>query len=50
MESFIELSITHIYREFNKDIDLLSKKVVEIDEGTMLFEEIFDNSVISEGA
>ena len=45
-ESFIQLSFSHIYREFNKEADVLSKEAAGHMDGLMHFEEYVENLVI----
>jgi len=44
--SFEEVSFTHIYKELNKEADVLSKAVVQITERAMLLEEIRGGSSV----
>ena len=48
-ESFMHLSFSHIYREYNKEVDALSKEVVGNIDGRLHFEEYIEDVIINKG-
>lgn len=47
--SFSSLHFCHIYREFNREADLLSKEAVGYFNGMIFFEESVNNIIIEKG-
>ena len=46
---FLSISHQHIFRQFNSEADILSKKAIGCFEGLMIFKEILDKQVVTRG-